>query len=347
MSTAARPTASPARPGTSLAVQDAAIGRLPANVQEQLELRRLSNQVAGQLAEMNWGKQLDLNTRRAIADWGRQFRVDVTTEIHVLGGNIYLNAAFYLRRLGELIAAGLVEYAYADHVEDDKRLKQLGPEGEGEFSRRLRERIMHAIPDAAASSVVFRIKLRGMEKEVVGVKWCGGNTRKNDPVGEAMPVETSESRAARRAMRLLASHVPQKVAEELNTIEETAEALSGRVVEAKAQIAELDARATITPKAIAAGAADDPYSVADRQAEHRARIDAVTQPIAAQAPRGEQMDRIVALLDKADVTDEERSRLANKKVMSADAADAMIAELEKLVPPKEASDDEFKLQSEA
>lgn len=229
---------------TDVAVRESAgVGMLPPELQHALALRKMRNQVAGLLAGQNWGKSLDLDTRRAIADWGQQFRVDVTTEIHVLGGNVYLNAAFYLRQLSELIAAGLVAYAYADHVEDDKRLKALGPEGEGEYSRRLRERIMHAVPDAAASAVVFRVKLRAMDKEVVGVKWTGGGTKKNDPVGEAFPVETAESRAARRCMRLLASHVPPSAAPDVDRIEESVAQLSEHVTAARASFAINEANA--------------------------------------------------------------------------------------------------------
>jgi hypothetical protein len=210
-------------------IGNAAIGKLPVEFQQAIEMRKMQNQIAGQLASTNWGKGMDLNMRRAIADWGQQFRVDVTTEIHVLGGNIYLNAAFYIRQLSEMIAAGLVEYAFADHVEEDSRLSKLGPEGEGEMTRRLRERIKHGVPDKAVSAVVFRVKLRAMDREVVGVKWCGGGTRKNDPVGDDKPVETSESRAARRAMRLLTSHVPPATAERVGTIEGAAERLTERM----------------------------------------------------------------------------------------------------------------------
>jgi hypothetical protein len=298
---------------TAVALRDASVGNLPPAIQERLQLRRLSNQVAGELAKINWGAKLDLDTRRAVADWGRQFRVDVTTEIHVLGGNIYLNAAFWLRKLSELVAEGVVEYAVADHVEDDPRLKKLGPEGEGEYSRRLRERIMHAIPDAATSAVVFRVKLRSMEKEVVGVKWCGGGTRKSDPVGDAMPVETSESRAARRAMRLIATHVPA-ASKEIEAIETSAEQLSERVVEAKARIADVEATRNPPRKAIAAGVDGDPY---------------------AQVATNEQKAEIAELLDRADVTDDERMKIATtagaKDYRATDAL-ALIERLASLVP---------------
>jgi hypothetical protein len=250
-------------PGTAVAVNTVGVGRLPVSVQQQLQLRKMRNQVAGELAKINWGKGLDENTRRAVADWGQQFRVDVTTEIHVLGGNIYLAASFYLRRLGELIANGLVEYAYADHIEDDPRLKQLGPDGEGEYNRRLSERIKFQVPEKAASAVAFRVKLRSMTQEVVGVKWCGNGTRKNDPVGDALPVETSESRAARRAMRLLVSHVPTEVQTELSTIEGSASHLSETVKDAKARIAAVEERVNTPPRMITMPPASDPYSLND------------------------------------------------------------------------------------
>lgn len=251
-----------AEESTSVAlVSPAAIGVLPPEVQQRLELRKLSNQIAGKLAEMNWGKQMDLTTRRAIADWGQRYGVDPATEIHVLGGNIYLNASYYLRRLAGLIARGVVEYAYADHIEDDERLKAMGGDGVGEANRRLRERIMYQVPDKAAAAVVFRIKLRSMTREIVGVKWCGGGTRKNDPVGDANPVETAESRAARRAIRQIITHVPED-ASEIIEAEDAAEVLSETVtqrrVEAKAYAA-ADAHRNIGLPAVDP---NDPYALA-------------------------------------------------------------------------------------
>jgi hypothetical protein len=330
---------------TAIALREPAIGNLPAEVQQALQMRRLSNQVAGELAKQNWGKSLDLSTRRAVADWGQQFRVDVTTEIHVLGGNIYLNAAFYLRRLGEMIEQSLVEYAVADHVEDDARLKQLGAEGEGEYTRRLRERIAHQIPDKAASAVVFRVKLRSMTQEIVGVKWCGNGTRKNDPVGDDKPVETSESRAARRAMRLLASHVPQRISGDLSSIENAADSLSERVRAAKVRFDEETAANEIKPKALAQGDASDPYGVNSRRA-----IGAGQEPVAV-VDNGlasqEQKIRITELLDRADLTDARREALAKEAgaaSFTASAAQKMIALLEALVP--QSGDGEFSLESE-
>lgn len=257
-------------PGTDVALSNASVGVLPPEIQQALELRKLQNQVAGQLAGMNWGKSLDHATRRAIADWGRQMHVDVTTEIDVLGSNIYLNSRFYLRRLGELIRSGIVEYAYADHVEPDDRLAKLGDEGEREAMRRTMERIKHQIPDKSVSSVVFRIKLRSMTEEIVGAKWCGGGTRKNDPVGEQFPVESSESRAARRAIRQIVSHIPS-IASDVLTVEEAADEISDRISDARAQFRASEAAINAPPPGRTRAPAvhlplknpDDPYSAVD------------------------------------------------------------------------------------
>lgn len=253
-------------PGTEVATVTAnAVGKLPPEIQAAMQLRKAQNMVAAQIASLNWGKALDLDTRRSVAEWGRQFRVDVTTEIHVLGANVYLNAGFYLRRLGELISRGLVDYAYADHVEDDARLKLLGAEGEGEFSRRLRERIKHAIPDAAASAVVFRVKLRSMSEEITGVKWCGGNTRKSDPVGEAFPVETSESRAARRAMRLVVSHIPE-LSQETDEVERAAELVSQQIGSARQELKRVEASVRPVPALASPANPADPYGLDESKA---------------------------------------------------------------------------------
>ncbi len=245
-------TAQKPEPGTDVALTRDSVGVLPPEVRNAIALRKMQNQVASQLASMNWGKALDLDTRRALADWGQTMGVDVSTEIDVLGSNIYLNSRFYLRKLGELIASGVVEYAYADHVEHDDRLTTLGAEGEGEASRRLRERLMYRLDDKAVSAVVFRVKLRNMEREVTGAKQCGTGKKTSygklaDPVGEEFPTETSESRAARRCMRLLVTHVPPHMGQQLDQIERTAETIESRIVHARNELKESNARIDAPP----------------------------------------------------------------------------------------------------
>lgn len=181
-----------------------ALAKAPAAALNAIEARKVTNAVAAEIAKLSWGQNMSQTTARAVADWGLQHRVDVLTEVDVLGGRLYLNARFYIRKLADLIAAGRVEYAEADHVNEDKRLDTWPEERE----RRTRERIKHQIPDNAAGACVFRVKLVGMEREIVGVEWCGGPDGGKDPVGAAEPAKTSETRAARRAIRLIASHVP-------------------------------------------------------------------------------------------------------------------------------------------
>jgi hypothetical protein len=187
---------------------------VPADVARALEERKVANLVAAEIAKLSWGQSIGRDTARAVAEWGRRYNVDVTQEIDVLGGRIYLNARFYIRRLADLVAAGVVEYAEPDHVENDPRLASWPEEAE----RRLRERIKHGLPDAAKGAVVFRVKLRGMEREITGTEACGGGIAKGDPVGDSEPIKTAETRAARRAMRLIVSHVPA-LQDELQVVE--------------------------------------------------------------------------------------------------------------------------------
>src|ERR1044071_8511067 len=83
-----------------------AIGKLPPAIQAALELRKMQNLVAPQVAGLNWGKNLDRATARAVADWCHRNDVEPLTEVEVLGGKVYRNAAWHLRKPGELIEAG-------------------------------------------------------------------------------------------------------------------------------------------------------------------------------------------------------------------------------------------------
>lgn len=216
----------PVRESTAIAERKSSIGNLPPEIQQQIELRRMANQVATEIAGMSWGQNIGKDTARALAEWGRRFNVDVTQEIDILGNRVYLNARYYLRRLSELVAAGLVEWAVADHINPDDRLATMGEKGVAELERRAFERAKYNVPDKAVGAVAFRVKMRALTQETVGVNWCGGGTRTKDPVGDAEPVKTAESRAARRCLRLLVSHVPamsdeiERVVERLPELEE-------------------------------------------------------------------------------------------------------------------------------
>lgn len=220
----------PEKPGQAepTALVRDSIGDLPPAIQQAIRLRRMANQAAAELAKLSWGANIGRDTARAISEWGRVYRVDVTQEIDVLGNKVYLNAKYYLRRLSELVDAGLVEWAYADHINVDERMADLGEEGKAEATRRLTERVKYNVPEKATAVVAFRVKLRSLTQETVGVNWAGGGVRKSDPVGDAEPVKTAESRAARRCLRQLVSHVPA-LAEDVESVVSTLPEIEARI----------------------------------------------------------------------------------------------------------------------
>ncbi len=183
-------------------------GEYPEEVKAALSQRKNQHLIAAKMSEMNWGKGLDEMTRRAVAAYLDRNRLDLT-EVDVLGGNLYRNSRYFKRRLAEMVEDGNVEYVKSDWVQVDKRLDLHNDEwSTNEKTRRERIRIEYGIPEAAVGACVFRIKVKGVSIEFTAAKWCGGGTRQKDPVGDAFPIETSESRACRRAMTLCASSIP-------------------------------------------------------------------------------------------------------------------------------------------
>lgn len=230
---------------------------LPAAMRAELEARRAANIMAAEVAKLSWGATLDVRTARSIAEWGQRHHVDVTQEIDLLGGRVYLNGKFYIRRIGELIREGKVASMTFEHVNHDPRLEELAKAGDEwareEHARRLRLRIKHNIPDKATGACICRIQHVHMTEPVEGVEFCGGGTSTSkDPVGDAEPMKTAETRAARRAGRLLASHVP-----ELRDIERV-EASVG-VIEAEIEHdRQVNAPRRVVTPALAAGEYDEP-----------------------------------------------------------------------------------------
>lgn len=194
------------------------VGKFPAHIQAQLDERKTMSRVAAAIAGMSWGRELNLEARVAIARWGQQHNIDVTTEIDILGSKPYLNGRFYLNRAAELQRAGVIAYMRADNVTADARLDALAQSEDAETTRKAKAerdrramaRIEYGAPDKAACVIVARIGVRrGQEvTEFAAAKWTGNGTRERDPVGDKFPVETAETRAYRRALRLLVSHVP-------------------------------------------------------------------------------------------------------------------------------------------
>src|SRR5574338_1108618 len=195
-------------PGTAV---ERARPHLTPEMQARIEERRLQSAMVQKIRGATWGQQWDANTIAAVATWARENDVDPITEIDVLGGNIYLKARHYERKLAGLIGAQQIEYARKDWVHVDKRLEKLADAGDEdakrESRRRLNERIKYNLSDEADAACVYRIKHRLMDQEVTGAKEHVPGKRK-DPVGDNMPMETVETRALRRAMLQLKEALP-------------------------------------------------------------------------------------------------------------------------------------------
>jgi hypothetical protein len=117
---------------------------------------------------------------------------------------------------------------------DDKAPSDLREVANREHYRRILERAQHNLKDEATAAVVYRIKVKGMDREIVGAKHCGNGVKKNDPIGDASPAETAETRAARRACRQLIDTFPDLRAE-MDVIEAEAKLVSVEVMHAEAR----------------------------------------------------------------------------------------------------------------
>jgi hypothetical protein len=195
-------------PGTALAKNRPA---LSPELQARIDERRLQSAMVQKIRGATWGNQWDAHTIAAVATWARENDVEPITEIDMLGGNLYLKARHYERKLSQLIAADQIEYARKDWVHVDARLETMAAAGDrraiDESARRTFERIKYNLSDAADAACVYRIKHRLMTDEVTGAKEHVPGKRK-DPVGDAMPMETVETRALRRAMLQLKESLP-------------------------------------------------------------------------------------------------------------------------------------------
>lgn len=204
--------------------------KFPEPIQHAIDLARMKRAVAKEVAKLSWGAAMTREACEAIAEWGQQHAVDVTTEIHILGNRIYLNADFYKRKLGEMVAANLVDWFKSDFIHHDVRLEKLAAEGDEdartEIHRRQRLRIKYNVPENAKAACVFSLKLKALDEPIIGVKWCGEGRK--DPVGDQFPTETSETRAIRRALKLAVSHVPS-IASRVGPAELAAKALESTI----------------------------------------------------------------------------------------------------------------------
>jgi hypothetical protein len=242
--------------GTAVATRDETKKATPAlspERQAKIDAAKAQAAVAKAIRGTIWGKDCAPLVVDAVVAYCRQNHLDAVRHVEVLGGNIYLTSTFYDERGAPLLHSGEVVFAEPDYINVDPRLEELAKAGDAwaieERARRLKERIKWNVPEAAKAAVVQRAKLRsGMD--AVGVNWCGG-LQKRDPVGDAEPAKTAQTRARRRAWRQIADFVPSYAAA-VRSIEQNAKtALPVAVIEAPAA----PAKGTTSNL----GPADDPY----------------------------------------------------------------------------------------
>ncbi len=266
-----------------------ALATIPPQAAALVEERKIRNALAQQLRGATWSKDLSADGVRALAEYCYRRGVDPVAEVEVLGGRPYFTATYYDRIGADLIAAGVVERVEQLHVAADPRLgelvalaEQLAAEGADdpelraearnarrEQARRLALRIKHAAPEGAAAVVVTRIYVRGLASPIEAANWAGGgvrpktyNGKAGDPIGDAEPTKTAESRSRRRAWRQLltsdairglaprAPALARAVAAEQETRDDGA-LLAPVLADDMARGAEL--RASMRPHALAAG----------------------------------------------------------------------------------------------
>lgn len=250
-------TAAP-KPETSTAVARTKPA-LPPAVQETIEYNRQKNAVIAAIRGTIWGKEISQDQVRAVAQYAREMHIDPVRHIEVLGGRIYLTADFYAEKGAKYIRDGSIILHETEFIHADDRLVALVKEGgEGaewaakEQAHRQMQRIKYAVPEGAKAAAVVRLTMRDGGATFVGVNWCGG-TQKRDPVGEAEPTKTAETRAARRAWKRVVAVIPE-LAENIGHMEARAAIVEDEV----AQLAGAEVKALPRTTQIAGQEPDEP-----------------------------------------------------------------------------------------
>lgn len=195
--------------GTAVATREKP--SLPADIQANIDAAKMRRQIATQIRGQMWGKDLGEATTAAIARYCIENQIDPVRHVEVLGGRIYLTAEFYDERGAHLLRDGTVIAAEPDYINADDRLTKLAADGDSwakeELQRRVRLRIQYNVPEEARAAVVQKMTVAGTT--VVGVNWCGGlKGGKRDPVGDAEPAKTAQTRARRRVWKQIADVLP-------------------------------------------------------------------------------------------------------------------------------------------
>jgi hypothetical protein len=201
-----------------------AVATVPERNRRVAEAKELNAMVVA-IRGTQWGNECSPQVQRAVAHYCNQNGLDAVRHVEVLGGRIYLTGELYEERGSPLVLSGAVVLAEPDFVHEDKRLAEqaksenatLATWATGEQVRRIQQRIMLGIPDDATGACVYRATVAG--SVLVGFNWCGGaskakrkkdgTTYRADPVGDAEPVKTAQSRAKRRMWRQIVQAIPE------------------------------------------------------------------------------------------------------------------------------------------
>lgn len=223
-------------PGTAVATTDKRRALAPEH-QQVIDENRARNAVIQQIRGTIWSKEMNEGQIRALAQYCRENQLDAVRHVEVLGGRIYLTAEFYDERGADLLRSGEIVPAEPDYINADPRLDEMAKRGDEwaveESTRRVRERIKWNVPESAKAAVVQRFIIAGNGKAVIGVNWCGAQGGKKDPVGDAEPTKTAQTRARRRAWKQIADVIPGYAAM-VRPVEEAARALPVMTVDSVA-----------------------------------------------------------------------------------------------------------------
>ena len=240
------------------------------------------NAVARAIRGTQWGKDLGPEGAYALAEYCRANGLDPVRHVEVLGGRPYLTAEYYREQAAPLIRAGVIIPQPIDFINADARLTTMAEAGDEwakqENTRRMRERIRLNAPEKAAAVAVKRLMVAKTGEVIEGTNWCGGGVRQRDPVGDAEPTKTAETRAERRAWRQLAevvSEYGQRVRQVEASVEQVEDAIVSEVAQLRADRPRLHGGATI-----GSSVTSDAYGHGDAMPSNEESLARVRQRIA-------------------------------------------------------------------
>ena len=191
------------------------------------------NAHAAVLRGQQWSKESSPEMVRAVAHYCSMNNLDPARHVEVLGNRIYLTGELYEERGAPMVLSGAVTVDEPQFVHADARLEAhmasadpaVAAWAKEEHIRRVQARIQYGIPDDATGACVIRMHIG--RTTLIGANWCGGASKtkrrkfpkageaaeyRSDPVGDAEPTKTAQSRAKRRAWRQIVVALPEYAA---------------------------------------------------------------------------------------------------------------------------------------